>query len=138
MSDDLAQTFFLPISTCRYPNQIAKIKVYPDIEWEIAFMITIGVGYSGKIKYKRERMNGIHQGYGFKYLKDELQIDNTESSNLGSSIMGKCAVNGKEHSLGFEGIKRTVNLLVSTFNASVEVLEVLNPDGTNQADSAAV
>lgn len=138
LSDKLAQTFFLPISTCRYPNQIAKLKVYPDIEWEIAFMISIGAGYSGKIKYTRERMNGIHQGYGFKYLKDDLQIENTESSNLGWSIMGKCAVNGKEHSLGFESIKKSVDLLVSTFNASVEVLEVLNPDGTNPADSAAV
>jgi len=138
LADDLAQTFFLPISTCRYPNQIAKIKVYPDIEWEIAFLITIGAGYSGKIKYERQRMNGIHRGYKFKYLKDDLQIENTQSSNLGWSIMGKCAVNGKEHSLGFEGIKRTVDVLVTTFNDSRTVLQVLSPDGTNPADSAAV
>jgi hypothetical protein len=138
LADELAQIFFLPISTCRYPNQIAKIKVYPDIEWEIAFLITIGAGYSGSIKYERQRMNGIHRGYGFKYLKDDLQIKNTKSSNLGWAIMGKCAVNGKEHSLGFEGVKRTVDVLVTTFNSSREVLEVLSPDGTNPADSAAV
>lgn len=83
-------------------------------------------------------MNGIHKGYDFKYLKDDLQIENTESSNLGWSIKGKCAVNGQEHSLGFEGIKRTVDLLITTYNASVEVLDVLNPDGTNPADSIAV
>jgi hypothetical protein len=27
------QTYFVPISTCRYPNQIAKIRVFPQIEW---------------------------------------------------------------------------------------------------------
>jgi hypothetical protein len=138
LNDDLAQTYFVPISTCRYPNQIAKIKVYPDIEWEIAFLITIGMSYSGSIRYERQRLNSIHRGYNFKYLKDDLQIGVTKSSNLGWSIMGKCAVNGKEHSLGFEGIKKSVDLLVSTFNASREILEVLNPDGTNPADSAAV
>lgn len=138
LDDNLAQIFFLPISTCRYPNQIAKIKVYPDIEWEIAFMITIGTGYSGKIKYERQRMNGIHRGYDFKYLKDDLQIKSTQSSNLGWSIMGKAVENGNEHSLGFEGIKRTVDTLVTTFNSSREILEVLSPDGTNPADSAAV
>ncbi|MDM1300001.1 hypothetical protein HXZ94_16010 [Empedobacter falsenii] len=35
LPENLAQTYFVPISTCRYPNQIAKIKIYPDLEWEI-------------------------------------------------------------------------------------------------------
>lgn len=142
LSENLAQTFFLPISTCRYPNQIAKFKVYPDIEWEIAFLVTIGAGYSGKLRYERNRQNGYYRdsqrNFGFKYLKDDLNINVTQSSNLGWSIMGKCAVNGKEHSLGFEGIKRSVDLLVSTFNLSRQALEVLNPEGTNPANSAAV
>lgn len=34
LSEDKAQTYFVPVSTCRYSNQIAQVKVYPDIEWE--------------------------------------------------------------------------------------------------------
>ncbi|WP_129715004.1 hypothetical protein [Pedobacter sp. SYP-B3415] len=34
LGDDLGQTWYLPVSTCRYPNQIARIRVFPDIEWE--------------------------------------------------------------------------------------------------------
>ncbi|AND63132.1 hypothetical protein AX766_01185 [Flavobacterium covae] len=138
LKEDLAQTYFLPISTCRYPNQIAKIKVYPDIEWEIAFLITIGTGYSGNIKYSRNRMNGYHKNFGFKYLKDDLQIGITKSSNIGWSIMGKSVINEEEYSLGFEGIQKSVDLLVSTFNISKEILEILNPEGTNPNESSAI
>ncbi|MFK7033426.1 hypothetical protein [Flavobacterium oreochromis] len=138
LKEDLAQTYFLPISTCRYPNQLAKIKVYPDIEWEVAFLITVGTGYSGNIRYERKRLNSIHKGYKFKYLKDDLQIGVTKSSTIGYSIMGKCIVNEEEHSLGFEGIQKSVDLLVSTFNACKEILEVLNPEGVNVNESSAV
>jgi hypothetical protein len=39
LNEKLAQTFFAPISTCRYPNQIAKIRVFPDMEWEFKFKV---------------------------------------------------------------------------------------------------
>ncbi|WP_326983152.1 hypothetical protein VUJ46_00975 [Chryseobacterium sp. MYb264] len=35
MKEAHKQSYFVPISTCRYPNQIAKIEVYPDFEWWI-------------------------------------------------------------------------------------------------------
>lgn len=43
LSDDLAQTYYLPVSTCRYPNQIAKVKVYPDMEWEFSLKLSSDV-----------------------------------------------------------------------------------------------
>lgn len=41
ISESLAQVYFLPISTCRYPNQVAKIRVYPDITWSLAFTFSL-------------------------------------------------------------------------------------------------
>ncbi len=32
-----AQSYFVPIGTCRYPNQTAVIQVFPDVEWWINF-----------------------------------------------------------------------------------------------------
>lgn len=37
LKDNQAQNYFIPISTCRYPNQIARIQLYPDINWAITF-----------------------------------------------------------------------------------------------------
>ncbi len=39
-TDKTAQVYFLPVSTCRYPNQLVKINVWPDIEWEVSFIIS--------------------------------------------------------------------------------------------------
>ncbi|MFK7003725.1 hypothetical protein BWK63_05820 [Flavobacterium covae] len=137
LKEDLAQTYFLPISTCRYPNQIAKIKVYPDIEWEIAFLITIGTGYSGNIKYSRNRMNGYHKNFGFKYLHEELNINNTKTSNLGWSLKTKAAENGTEHEIGLEGIKKIIDTSIEAFNATRQYLEMFNPDNNDGTPSLA-
>lgn len=40
LNDSLAQSYYLPVSTCRYPNQIAKINVYPDMEWEFSLKLS--------------------------------------------------------------------------------------------------
>ncbi|KMQ69791.1 hypothetical protein ACM39_01715 [Chryseobacterium sp. FH2] len=33
LSKDKIQSYFVPISTCRYPNQLARIRIFPDVEW---------------------------------------------------------------------------------------------------------
>lgn len=33
LTEDMAQTYSLPVSTCRYPNQIVTIKVFPSVSW---------------------------------------------------------------------------------------------------------
>ena len=48
-NENKAQTYFVPVTTCRYPNQIAKIRVFPDIAWGISFTI----GFIDK-KYKED------------------------------------------------------------------------------------
>ncbi|SDD17946.1 hypothetical protein [Niabella drilacis] len=35
-TEKMAQQYFVPVTTCRYPNQVARIRVFPDIQWEIA------------------------------------------------------------------------------------------------------
>ncbi|MEY8758274.1 hypothetical protein [Chryseobacterium tongliaoense] len=137
LNEDLAQNYFVPISTCRYPNQIAKIKVYPDIEWEVAFLITIGRGYTGKIKYTRERLNAHHQNYNMRYLGSELNIDATQSSNLGWVLKAKAVENGKEHEIGIESVKKVVDTAVAAFNMTRQYFEVFNPGNSDGTPSLA-
>lgn len=55
LKEKYKQTFFIPISTCRYPNQIAKIEVYPDFEWWI------------NVKYKTDAPIYVRQAPNYKY-----------------------------------------------------------------------
>ncbi|OOB82512.1 hypothetical protein BZL53_09155 [Flavobacterium columnare] len=111
--------------------------MYPDIEREIAFLITIGTGYSGNIKYSRSRMNGYHKNFGFKYLHEELNINNTKTSNLGWSLKTKAAENGTEHEIGLEGIKKIIDTSIEAFNATRQYLEMFNPDNNDGTPSLA-
>ncbi len=33
MKNEHAQPHFIPVQTCRYPNQVVRLNVYPDFEW---------------------------------------------------------------------------------------------------------
>ncbi len=37
----LYQSYFVPAGTCRYPNQLINIRVYPDIKWAVNFNYNI-------------------------------------------------------------------------------------------------
>lgn len=39
--EPMEQTYFVPVTTCRYPNQIAKIRVFPDMKWVFNFNYNI-------------------------------------------------------------------------------------------------
>lgn len=39
--EKIYQTYFVPVTTCRYPNQIARINVYPDMKWVFNFNYNI-------------------------------------------------------------------------------------------------
>ncbi|MFK7001847.1 hypothetical protein [Flavobacterium oreochromis] len=55
MQEAYKQTYFLPISTCRYPNQLARIEVYPDFEWWI------------NVKYQTKSPIYVNQKPNYKY-----------------------------------------------------------------------
>ncbi len=40
-NEDLKQQYALPIATCRYPSQIIKLAVYPDLKWVLNFNYNI-------------------------------------------------------------------------------------------------
>ncbi len=52
---NVKQTYMVPISTCRYPNQLAKIEVFPDFEWWI------------NLKYNYENSLYVHENPKYKH-----------------------------------------------------------------------
>ena len=131
------------INSCRYYYDKTKptliVNVFPDIEWEIAFILTVGNSYSGKLNYKRDPLNGYHQGYGFNYLKEELTFTGSKTGALAYGINGKYIVNGKEQesSIALKKIKSSVEKATVAYNTVSEYLEIFNPKKAT-APSAAV
>ncbi|MCX8534120.1 hypothetical protein [Chryseobacterium luquanense] len=108
LNDKLAQTYFVPISTCRYPNQIAKINVYPDIEWEVSFIITTGETHtlSGGIK---ENLTDYQRAQGLKF-SDRFKLS-SEYKGFSFSTDISTKVNGDIHKFGLDKIENIIKKL---------------------------
>lgn len=133
-----AQTYFVPISTCRYTNQIAIIRLFPNIEWEIAFLVTLLPGFTRKLRYKRQKVNAIHRDYDFTYIQKDLSIETKAEGELGWSIQAKCIIDGIENSVNFKKIEQNIDAVINTYNSSKKILDQLNPNGINFSNSPAV
>ncbi|MFK7033052.1 hypothetical protein [Flavobacterium oreochromis] len=40
-NEPLEQLYFVPVTTCRYPNQLVKLRVFPNIKWVLNFNYNI-------------------------------------------------------------------------------------------------
>lgn len=106
-NEQIAQNYFVPVTTCRYPNQIAKIRLFPDMKWVINFNYNIET----PLYYKTttplvEYYSGFNEGdintSNNNKRKDILkkQISNELKSYIGSKssfgIFVECEVSGED------------------------------------------
>lgn len=138
LSSDANQTYFLPISTCRYPNQISKIEVYPDIEWELAALIAVPLWRKTTFKFQatRENVRGYHGRYGFKYIKRELSVEAEKEGKVGADFTLKASTSGKEYEAGYK-IEKSIKKVVGTFNTVYQEVTIFDGTETNVQQSAA-
>ena len=106
-NEPIAQSYFVPVTTCRYPNQIAKVRVYPDMKWVINFNYNIETPiyykantklveyYSGFSEGKINSSNNIRR----KDILDK-SITNELKQYVGSKysfgIFVECEVSGED------------------------------------------
>lgn len=89
-NEQIAQSYFVPVTTCRYPNQIAKVRVYPDMKWVINFNYNIDTPL-----YYKATTPLIEYYSGF----NEGKI-NTSNNNKRKEILSKQISNVLQHDVG--------------------------------------
>ncbi|WP_108867131.1 hypothetical protein [Aquimarina aquimarini] len=113
--EPIHQSYFVPIGTCRYPNQLARIAVYPDMKWVINFHYNIKEplyynqtptemeyqshsgdrDMSGNIKRKREAATAKHISTAYQNQKSEFglyvecEVDGSSKIKLGKDFAEK-------------------------------------------------
>nr|WP_132399625.1 hypothetical protein [uncultured Pedobacter sp.] len=128
LTDKIVQSYFLPISTCRYPNQIAKINVFPDIEWEISFMISTNESHTLSFG-RKENLEDYPARQGLK-LSDRFKLA-SEYKGLSFSTDISTKVNGDIHKFGFEKIENIIKKLADL----KEFLDKFNGNNSENASS---
>ncbi|WP_405266367.1 hypothetical protein [Cellulophaga sp. Ld12] len=113
MGERIDQSYFIPISTCRYPNQNVIINVYPDMKWvfNLAYNITEPLYYNetktnmgdgnfdeditGRIKNKRDSADAKHIATAYQNQKSNFrfyvscEVNGTKLDDLGKTFSEK-------------------------------------------------
>ncbi|EPL7678208.1 hypothetical protein [Elizabethkingia anophelis] len=122
LPNDFANTnkyahFKINASTCRH-NHICNLTILPDIEWELAFIITTMAGF--RIKAENTTITRLEQGLGkyqFKGIKAEQSGKLIEKGGVGYSLNIKYSIDGgafyEQISLDFV---RNIEKIIDTYN----------------------
>lgn len=92
LSKEFSQIYFVPVSSCRYPNQLAKIRVFPDIKWEVFILIvpadSLAYG-AGNIEYSPQKSE--HESKEQKAYKSSNSnlVDYKVEMHIKSTIKGE-------------------------------------------------
>lgn len=88
--EQIHQTYFVPVTTCRYPNQIAGVRVFPDMKWVINLNYNIETPlYYNATTPLEEYYSGFNEG----------KI-NTQNNNTRKDILDKKIANHLQHYVG--------------------------------------
>lgn len=110
--NDQKQLYYLPISTCRYPNQIAKINVLPDIKWTLLF----------KFNYKKEDWEKFTEDYDYEV--NAFLVNNSETVNF-STPNGTTSSHRSRTSAGISISRTTTIQEVQRKGGIKRLLEIL-------------
>ena len=132
LTRDKVQTYFLPVSTCRYPNQIVKVKVYPDMEWELAALIAVPLFKKTVFKFESSRVDlrGYHNNFAFAHTRQTLEAKVEQESKVGVDVTLTATTSGNTFQAGYK-IEKAIKKVVGTFNSVYEGLAVF--DGRAEA-----
>lgn len=123
--------------SCRHQNYY-NLTVLPDIEWELAFIITTTAGF--RVKADNTTFTRLNQGLGeyqFKGIKAEQTGKLIEKGGLGYSLNIKYTINNgafyEQISLDFV---RNIEKIIGNYNAIAGFAAIFKSDENNVSSAA--
>lgn len=102
--DNQVQTYFVPITSCRYPNQLVKIRVLPDMKWTL--LIKFNFKEEDFEEFKKEYSYDVHAYYFNEksIVIEEGGLFKREKTVAGLSFERTTTLEKKQKAGGFKGL----------------------------------
>ncbi|MGS2737974.1 hypothetical protein [Sinomicrobium sp. M5D2P17] len=121
------QSYYVPIHTCRYPDQVVKLQVYPDVEWYVNFKFNtdrpVYVKQDKNYKSREYHTGKDKQKAGLKYGRERALMKKSSAYTL--DVVVGIKVNGKSYDVTFNNkqpIFRTINFCLEAYEALNKLL----------------
>lgn len=123
--------------TCRHQNY-PNFTILPDIEWEVAFIITTMPGF--RVKAENTTVTRLKQGLGdyqFKGIKAEQTGKLIEKGGVGYSLIIKYSINNGAfyEQFSFDFV-RNIEKIIDTYNAIASFSEIFRGDEESLTSAA--
>ncbi|WDF45914.1 hypothetical protein PQ459_13500 [Chryseobacterium sp. KACC 21268] len=136
-SPDKINKYQFVANTCAQPNQVININVYPVVEREVAFVLTLFKTLNAEINPKfstREKLTDYNKKKSMRLIRDELEILYQTKGGLGFGLSAKIKVDSVESSVELGHTKNQIKKLIGFYN---KVNEVLAPfDGRDKVSDS--
>ncbi len=123
--DNQIQSYFVPVTTCRYSNQMVKIDVFPDIEW------FVNVKFNTETPVYIKKNGDYHKRENYHIAEKTIKQDKTYQ--IQRKAMGGVATYMPEINFGYilNGTKMDISIsnehpIFKTVNFALKAYEMLN------------
>ncbi|MGU3375981.1 hypothetical protein [Chryseobacterium sp. M5A1_1a] len=137
ITPDFANSYKIISKTCAQPGNPFYINVYPNVERELAFVLTLFPSFNAEINQKfstREKLTDYNKKQSMQLIRNETEILYNTKGGLGYGLQAKVKVDNVESSIELAQTKSQIKKLIGFYNTVQEVLSVF--DGRDKESSS--
>ncbi len=126
-------------NTCEQPNRPVYINVYPNVEREVAFVLTLFPSFSAEINQKysnREKLTEYNKEKSLQLIRNEIEILYNAKGGIGYGVQTKVKVDNVESSIELTKTKNQIKKLIGFYYDVKEILEPFNGKDRQEASLA--
>lgn len=139
LTPDKPNVYKIIAKTCAQLNNPFYISIYPNIEREFAFVLTLLPSFSSEINQAysaREKLTDYNKKQSMQLIRDEVEILYNSKGGLGFGLQAKVKIGGIESSIELSKTKSQIKKLISFYHKVKEKLSVFDGRGKESASIA--
>ncbi|KIX21649.1 hypothetical protein SY27_08105 [Flavobacterium sp. 316] len=139
VTPDPINKYILIAKTCGQPNNPIQISVYPKVEREVAFVLSLFKTFNAEINQKysnREKLTDYNQKQSMQLIRNEVEILYQTKGGLGYGLSAKVKVDNVESSIELGVTKNQIKKLIGFYHTVQEVLSVFDGKGREEQSIA--
>lgn len=125
--------------TCVQPAGMLEINVFPNVERELAFVLTLFKSFNAEINQKfssREKLTDYNKKQSMQLVRDELEILYNEKGGLGFGLQAKVKVDNVESTIDLGSTRSQIKKLIGFYHTVKEVTSVFDGRGKESSSVA--
>ncbi len=138
-SPDAVKRYSVEVPTCAQPGNVVQLAVYPEIERELVFVLTLFRSLTttpDRSPQRREYLPDFHRRKGFRIITDEIRADIQATGGLAFGLQAKVKIDQTVSSVELASTRSQIRRLVGFYHRVQQVIEPFDGRGKESSSVA--